>query len=71
MLETDENVNEDAPETPEEGAPAADDAHGVADVRLVALVVRVERRRGADDLLVHPVLARRVDANRDGLVGLV
>ena len=30
-----------------------------------------QRRRGADDLLVHPVLASRVDAHDDRLVGLV
>src|SRR5215211_2640900 len=50
---------------------ALDEAHRVADVRLVALVVRVQRRRPADDLLVHPVLAGRVDPDGDGLVGLV
>ena len=50
---------------------ALDHAHGVSDVRVVVLVVRVQRRRRADDLLVHPVLASRVDADRDGLVGLV
>src|SRR5215211_8745153 len=48
--------------------PALDEAHGVADACLVPLVVGVQRRAGPDDLLVHPVLARDVDADRDGLV---
>src|SRR6185436_10588593 len=51
--------------------PALDHADGVAHVCLVLLVVSVERRRRADDLLVHAVLPGHVDAHRDGLVGLV
>src|SRR6185436_12354704 len=50
---------------------ALDQADRVADVGLVLLVVRVQRGRRADDLLVHPVLPGHVDADRDGLVGLV
>ena len=37
---------------------------------VVALVVRVQRRRRADDLLVHPVAAGDVDPHGDRLVGL-
>ena len=40
-------------------------------VRLVALVVGVERGRLADDLLVHPVAPGDVDPDGDRLVGLV
>src|SRR3712207_4733863 len=50
---------------------ALDDADGVAGVGVVVLVVRVQRRRRPDDLLVAPVAARGVDAHGDGLVGLV
>src|SRR5688572_22050629 len=51
--------------------PALDDPDGVAGVRLVALVVGVERRRGADDLLVDAVTPGDVDPHRDRLVGPV
>src|SRR3979490_2774036 len=44
------------------------DAHHVADTGLVALVVDVQPRGGADDLVVLGVRLRRVDADRDGLV---
>src|SRR5687768_13150634 len=50
---------------------ALDYAHRVSNVRLVALVVCVERRGSANDLLVHPVLTGDVDLDRDRLVGLV
>src|SRR5918992_1510076 len=50
---------------------AFDHAHGVAHVCLVLLVVSVQRGAGADDLLVHAVLAGDVDADGDRLVGLV
>src|SRR5688572_19362181 len=62
---------EEAPALRAAERAALDQAHGVARVRVVVLVVRVQRRRGADDLLVHPVLSGRVDPDRDGLVGLV
>src|SRR6516165_7333611 len=45
--------------------------HGVADVGVVGLVVGVQRARDADDLFVPPVAPGDVDANGDGLVGLV
>src|SRR5256885_557551 len=48
--------------------PRLDDADDVADVRLVLLVVRVELRRAADDLLVLRVRLHRVDADDDRLV---
>src|SRR5256714_997726 len=48
--------------------PRLDDAHDVADLRLVALVVRVELRRAADDLLVARVRLDRVDLHHDRLV---
>src|SRR3954447_8861428 len=50
--------------------PALDDADAVALVCLVLLVVSVERRRLADDLLVHPVAPRALDPDGDRLVGL-
>ena len=53
---------QDLYEAPALGAaerPALDHAHGVAHVGVVGLVVRVQRGRGADDLPVAPVLARR------------
>src|SRR3954465_2776854 len=50
---------------------ALDEADGVAGVRLVLLVVRVQRRAAADDLLVLAVPARGVDADGDRLVGAV
>src|SRR6202020_1309798 len=45
--------------------------HRVADVRVVGLVVGVQRVRGADDLLVAAVAPSRVDPHGDRLVGLV
>src|ERR671918_2620609 len=45
-----------------------DDADDVADLRGVRLVVRVELRRAADDLLVPLVRLDRVDADDDRLV---
>src|SRR5215213_5965149 len=51
--------------------PALDHPHGVARARVVALVVRVDPRRGAHDLPVAPVAAGDVDAHDDRLVGLV
>src|ERR671917_1652376 len=65
---------EDLDEAPALGAAeraALDHADRVADARLVPLVVGVQRGAGADDLLVHPVLAGDVDADGDRLVGLV
>src|SRR5262245_32307507 len=50
--------------------PRLDHAHDVARVRLVALVVGVDRRRAADDLLVDGMAADDLDAHGDGLVGL-
>src|SRR5436190_3256773 len=47
-----------------------DHAHGVALVRVVALVVRVQHGGLADDLLVGPVAAGHVDPHGDGLVRL-
>src|SRR5207244_7343326 len=45
-----------------------DDAHDVADLRRVLLVVRVELRRAANDLLVAGVGLDRVDLDDDRLV---
>src|SRR5579884_3278052 len=45
--------------------------HGVADVRVVGLVVSVQRARRAHDLLVAAVAAGHVDPHRDRLVGLI
>src|SRR6185437_15306094 len=45
-----------------------DDADDVADVRLVGLVVRVERARTPDDLLVLRVRLEDVDLHDDRLV---
>src|SRR6185437_1019970 len=45
-----------------------DDAHDVADLRGVLLVVRVELRRTPDDLLVARVRLDRVDLDDDRLV---
>src|ERR687896_1795882 len=45
-----------------------DDADDVADLGRVGLVVRVELRRAADDLLVPPVRLDRVDLDDDRLV---
>src|SRR4029079_2423075 len=50
-----QHVDEAPALAPAEGA-ALDHADCVAHVRLVLLVVSVERRRRADDLLVHAVL---------------
>ena len=47
------------------------DAHGVADVRGVLLVVRLELAREPDDPLVDRVPAQPLDADHDGLVHLV
>src|SRR3712207_587949 len=49
---------------------ALDDADGVALVRVVGLVVRVQRVRRAHDLLVARVAPGGVDAHGDRLVGL-
>src|ERR1700750_2001652 len=51
--------------------PALDDPHEVALVRVVALVVGVQRARGPDDLAVAPVALGDVDADGDRLVRLV
>ena len=51
--------------------PRLADDHGVADVGVVALVVRVQRARGAHDLLVAAVAPGDVDPHGDRLVGLV
>src|SRR5262245_30766991 len=48
-----------------------DDAHGVADRRGVALIVRVELARPAHDLLVLRVGLRHGDLDDDRLVALV
>src|SRR5437868_2818756 len=48
--------------------PRLDDAHRVADLRLVALVVGVELRRAPDDLLVARMRLHRVDADDDRLL---
>src|SRR5262245_46273841 len=48
-----------------------DDADDVALAGLVALVVRVQPARAADDLLVGPVPAGDFDPHRDRLVALV
>src|SRR2546423_15613402 len=45
-----------------------DDADEIAHLRLVLLVVRVELRRAADDLLVARVRLERVDLDDDRLV---
>src|SRR5262245_36114134 len=45
-----------------------DDPDDVADVRLVRLVVRMERVRPPHDLLVLPVRLQRVDLDHDRLV---
>ena len=50
---------------------ALDEADDVADLGLVLLVVRVELRRAAHDLLVLGVRLGRVDADGDRLVALV
>src|SRR5205807_9027872 len=47
-----------------------DQAHRVALVRLVALVVRVQRRGRADDLLVLKVAASIVGTDGDYLIGI-
>src|SRR4051794_1869488 len=47
------------------------DADEVALVGVVVLVVGVQRRRRADDLLVALMTARGLDAHGDRLVGLV
>src|SRR5579884_3685151 len=51
--------------------PALLDAHQVARLRLVRLVVRLEARRLADDLLVDGVRDARLGDDDDGLVHLV
>src|SRR4051812_40354643 len=64
---------QDLDEAPALGArqrPALDHADAVALVRVVLLVVRVQRRRLADDLLVHLVATRGLDAHGDRLVRL-
>src|SRR6186713_754458 len=48
--------------------PGLDDADEVAELRGVLLVVRVELRRAADDLLVPRVRLHRVHADDDRLV---
>src|SRR5207302_5967111 len=48
--------------------PRLDDPDDVADVRLVALVVRVELPRAPDDLLVARVHLQGLDAHDDRLV---
>src|SRR6187549_3382374 len=48
--------------------PGLDDADEVAELRGVLLVVRVELRRAADDLLVPRVRLHRVDLDHDRLV---
>src|SRR5919204_2248926 len=45
-----------------------DDAHEIADLRRVLLVVGVELRRAPDDLLVFPVRLHGVDLDHDRLV---
>src|SRR5204863_7454620 len=50
---------------------ALDDAHDVALVGVVALVVGVQRRGAAHDLLVAAMALGDVDAKSDRLVGLV
>ena len=47
------------------------DAHGVADARLVALVVRLELRGQADDALVERMAREALDRDDDRLVHLV
>src|SRR5437763_10317466 len=51
--------------------PALAHDHGVTDVRIVRLVVSVQRARGAHDLLVAPMAPSHVDAHGDRLVRLV
>src|SRR2546430_1800144 len=51
--------------------PALAHDHGVADARVVCLVMSMQHARGADDLLVAPVAPRHVDPHRDRLVGLI
>src|SRR5947199_6401758 len=51
--------------------PRLDDAHCVADSGRVGLVVRVELRRAADDLLVLRMDLDQVDLDDDRLVALV
>src|SRR6478735_3096622 len=51
--------------------PGLDDANHVALAGLVALVVRVQRARAADDLLVSRVTAGKVDPDRDRFVAFV
>src|SRR5918997_2791088 len=65
---------QDLDETPALGAAertALDHAHGVADARLVLLVVGVQCAARADDLLVHAVPTGHVDSDGDRLVGPV
>src|SRR6185312_15550008 len=65
---------DDVDETPALGLrqrSGLDDAHDVALPRLVALVMRVQRARAADDLLVSRVPAGDVDADGDRLVAFV
>src|ERR671914_709075 len=65
---------QDLDEAPALGAAdrtALDHAHLVAYVGVVALVVRMQRRRGAHDLAVGAVPARDVHTHRDRLVGPV
>src|SRR6201994_4209263 len=65
---------DDVDETPALGLrqrAGLDDAHDVALAGLVALVVRVQRARAADDLLVGRVPAGDVDADGDRLVAFV
>src|SRR5947209_16262321 len=51
--------------------PGLADDHGVADVRVVGLVMGVQRVRDAHDLVVAAVTTRHIDPHGDRLVGLV
>src|SRR5437764_1016710 len=55
---------------PREGTGLTHD-HGVADVGVVALVVSVQRPRGADDLLVTAMAPRDVDPHGDRLLSTI
>src|SRR5262249_49101816 len=51
--------------------PVLDHSHDVALVRIVVLVVRMQRAGAAHDLLVPGVTTGNVDPHRDRLLGLV